>query len=307
MPFTAYLLGEIIHASGVLAVVSCGLLMSQLGPRVGRPHARQQTIAFWSLTTYVLNAVLFVLIGIELQAAVRELTGAALARGLVTVAVVATVCIVVRMVWLFATVYLIRLLDRRPSQRERRTTVRARVMQGFAGFRGAVSLAAALAVPSTLATGTDFPDRDLIIFTTAGVIAVTLAQGMAFPAVVRWARLNPDGDVDEERRRAETRAIEAALDALPHKAAELDVDPAVVDAICNELEHQLALIGTNPDDEGRAEVVRHHLRYLDLRRALIAIKRRTMIELRDEDAIDDIVLRQIQAQLDAEELRLTGS
>jgi monovalent cation/hydrogen antiporter len=201
MPFTAYLLGEIIHASGVLAVVSCGLLMSQLGPRVGRPHARQQTIAFWSLTTYVLNAALFVLIGIELQAAVRELTGAALARGLVTVAVVATVCIVVRMVWLFATVYLIRLLDRRPSQRERRTTVRARVMQGFAGFRGAVSLAAALAVPSTLATGTDFPDRDLIIFTTAGVIAVTLAQGMAFPAVVRWARLNPDGDVDEERRR----------------------------------------------------------------------------------------------------------
>jgi NhaP-type Na+/H+ or K+/H+ antiporter len=114
LPFTAYLLAELVNASGVLAVVSCGLAMTQFGPRVGRPVGRQQTVAFWSLTSYVLNAALFVLIGIELQATVRGLTSDALTRGLLAIGVVAAVLVVVRLVWLFTTVSLIRLIDRRP-------------------------------------------------------------------------------------------------------------------------------------------------------------------------------------------------
>jgi NhaP-type Na+/H+ or K+/H+ antiporter len=286
--------------------VACGLMMSQVGPRVGRALARQQTTAFWSLSTYVLNAALFVLIGVELQAAVRGLTSVALTRGLATVVVVAAVLVVVRLVWLFTTIYLIRLLDRRPSQRERRTTARARVMQSFAGFRGAVSLAAALAVPPTLASGASFPNRDLIVFVTAGVIAVTLAQGVAFPAVVRWARLPIDTQVEEERRLAEIRATEAALEALPQLAEDLEVDPAIRDETREEYERRLRVLHADPEsqDEDDAELVSRHQQYTELRQALVALKRRTIIELRDEDAIDDIVLRQLQSRLDSEDVRL---
>jgi CPA1 family monovalent cation:H+ antiporter len=191
-PFTAFLLAELIHASGVLAVVVCGLVISQAAPRVIQADARQITVAFWSLSTFLLNAALFVLVGLELQSAVRGLGSGVLARGLVAVGAVTAVIIGIRFAWIFITTYLIRLLDRRPQQRQRRVSNRARVVSGVAGFRGAVSLAAALAVPQMVASGEPFPGRDVIIFITAGVILITLVlQGLLLPSVVRWARLPP--------------------------------------------------------------------------------------------------------------------
>ncbi len=125
IPFTAFLFAEAIHASGVLAVVVCGLIMSQAGPRVGHPGARQQTEASWSLAAFVLNGALFVLVGLELQSAVRGLTSVDLARGLIAVVVVSAAVIGVRFAWVFTTTYLIRALDRRPQQRLRRVGARA--------------------------------------------------------------------------------------------------------------------------------------------------------------------------------------
>src|SRR3954452_18163189 len=185
--------GRSIHASGVLAVVVCGLIMSQAAPRVGRADTRQQATACWTLSTYLLNGALFVLVGLELQSAVRGLTSVDLTRGLLEVAVVSIVLFAVRLAFLFVTAYLIRAVDRRPSQRLRRVSHRSRVVSATAGFRGAVSLAAALAVPAVVSSGAAFPGRDTIVFVTAGVIAVTLvAQGLLLPAVVRWARLPED-------------------------------------------------------------------------------------------------------------------
>jgi monovalent cation/hydrogen antiporter len=129
-PFTAFLLAEAIHASGVLAVVVSGLIMSQAGPRVGQAGTRQQTEAFWSLSVFLLNGALFVLVGLELQAAVRGLGSGALTRGLIAVGAVSATVIGVRFVWLFTTPYLIRTLDRRPQQRLRRVGARARVVSG---------------------------------------------------------------------------------------------------------------------------------------------------------------------------------
>jgi NhaP-type Na+/H+ or K+/H+ antiporter len=252
-PFSAFLLAELVEASGVLAVVVCGLIMSQVGPRVGRADSRQLTVAFWTLSTYLLNGALFVLVGLEVQSATRGLTSIDLARGLFAVAVVSAVVIGVRFAWLFTMPYDIRALDRRPQQRLRRVGPRGRVVNGVAGFRGAVSLAAALAVPATVASGEPFPGRDLIVFVTAGVIAVTLLQGLVLPAVVRWARLPRDTSVEE-------------------------------------------------DDE---PVTRHEEQYTALRLALLARKRATVVALRDEQRIDDIVLRQFQARLDIEEVRLS--
>jgi CPA1 family monovalent cation:H+ antiporter len=178
------------------------------------------------------------------------------------------------------------------------------VVSAVAGFRGAVSLAAALAVPVFVRSGERFPGRDLIVFVTAGVIAVTLLQGLVLPAVVRWARLPRDTSVEEELRLAQTEATIAALAALPDVAAELGTDPDVVERTRREYEEHLHVVhgGIDDDDE---PITRHEEQYSDLRRALLDRKRATVLALRDEQRIDDIVLRQFQARLDIEEVRLS--
>jgi CPA1 family monovalent cation:H+ antiporter len=303
-PFTAFLLAEVAHASGVLAVVVCGLIMSQVGPRVGRADTRQQMTAFWSLATFLLNGALFVLVGMEAQSAARGLTSVDVTRGLLAVAAVSAVVVGTRFVWLFTTPYVIRALDRRPQQRLRRVGPRARILSGVAGFRGAVSLALALAVPATTSTGGAFPDRDLIVFVTAGVVAVTLLQGLLLPRVVRWARLPQDTSVDEERRLAATLAAEEALAALPKTAAELGTDPDVVERTRLEYEEHLGVLASHEEDEDEP-ARRHDQQYSQLRLALLAQKRATVVRLRDEQRIDDIVLRHFQTKLDLEEVRLT--
>jgi CPA1 family monovalent cation:H+ antiporter len=303
-PFTAFLLAEFAHASGVLAVVVCGLIMSQLAPRLTRADTRQLTTAFSVLSTYVLNGVLFVLVGLEVQSAVRGLASVDVTRGLIAVAVISVVVIGTRFVWLFTTPYVIRVLDRRPVQRLRRVGPRPRVVSGLAGFRGAVSLALALAVPATTAAGDPFPGRDQIVFVTAGVVAVTLLQGLLLPRVVRWARIPADTSVDDERHLAEVAATEAALEALPRVADDLGIDPEVVERTRLEYEEHLRVLEADGLDDDEP-VLRHERDYAALRLALLGRKRATVVRLRDERRIDDIVLRQFQTRLDIEEVRLS--
>jgi CPA1 family monovalent cation:H+ antiporter len=178
------------------------------------------------------------------------------------------------------------------------------VVSAVAGFRGAVSLAAALAVPETMASGAPFPGRDLIVFVTAGVIAVTLLQGLLLPGVVRWARLPSDNAVEEELRLAQTQATEAAMAALPDVATELGTDPEVVERTRREYAEHLHVLHGGIDDDDEL-VTRHEEQYSALRLALLARKRATVVTLRDEQRIDDIVLRQFQTRLDIEEVRLS--
>jgi Na+/H+ antiporter len=305
-PFTAFLLAESIHASGVLAVVVCGLMMSQAGPRIEHADTRQQTTAFWSLSVFLLNSALFVLVGLELQSAVRALAGTALTRGLTTVAAVSAAVIAARFAWLFTTPYLIRLLDRRPQQRQRRVGARARVVNAVAGFRGAVSLAAALAVPDTVASGAPFPGRNMIIFVTAGVIVVTLVlQGLLLATVVRWARLPPDTSAEAERHLAETLATEEALAAMPQLAATLGTDPEIADRVRREYGKHLRLLHATDDGADDEPALRYDKQYTALRLAVLARKRATVVRLRDQRRIDDSVLRQVQTGLDIEEVHLS--
>jgi monovalent cation/hydrogen antiporter len=303
-PFAAFLLAEAVNASGVLAVVVSGLVLTQAAPRVSRAATRVQTQLFWSLATFVLNAALFVLIGLEVPAAIRGLNSAGVAEGVVAVVVVVAVLLVVRYVFLVVSVYAIRLIDRRPEQRLRRVSNRSRVVSTFAGFRGAVSLAAALAVPQVTASGLPFPGRDLIVFVAAGVITVTIVvQGLVLPGVVRWAHLPGDASA-EERRFAQTRATEAAIDAMPELAADLGTPADVVERLRREFEEHRQVVGADESDE-QDQAVRHERQYTELRLAVLARKRATVVRLRDERRIDDSVLLQIQWRLDAEEIRLS--
>lgn len=304
-PFLVYLAAEAIEASGVLAVVTAGLALSQATPRRRRAATRTQSTGFWNLSTFLLNAALFVLVGLELQTATRALAGNRILGGLVLVAVISVALIVVRIAFLFAAAYTIRLVDRRPQQRLRRVSNRVRIVSGLAGFRGAVSLAAALGVPLFLASGEPFPNRDIIVFVTTGVIVVTLiVQGLLLPVVVRWAALTQDPGIAKERLLAEKTATREALESLAGVAAELGTDSAVTARLRSEYEEHLRILQAGENSTEDDDDLRRDQQYTALRLEILERKRATMVRLRNQGIIDDTVLRLLQNKLDAEEMRL---
>lgn len=160
-------------------------------------------------------------------------------------------------------------------------------------------------MPQTLASGQPFPDHDIIIFVTTGVIVVTLAQGLLLPGVVRWARLPRDTSVEQERHLAETVATQEALAEIPDLAAHLDIDREVTDQLSNEYDKHLRVLQATEPDVDDEPTLRYDQQYAALRLAVLAHKRATVVRLRDEGRIDDIVLRHVQTRLDIEEIRLT--
>jgi CPA1 family monovalent cation:H+ antiporter len=304
-PFTTYLLAESVDASGVLAVVVCGLIVSRAAPRASDAAARRLGFSFFEFATFLLNATLFLLVGLEIPTAIRGLAPSALTRAVCIVLVVCVVLVAVRIAFLFLSAYVIRALDRRPEQRLRRVSHRSRIVNGLSGFRGAVSLAVALSVPTTLDGGGPFPDRDTIVFVTAGVIVVTLVvQGALLPAVVRWARLPDDTTLQDELRLADTTATLETLDDLDALAAGLGTSDDVTDRVRHELRHHLDLLKADPDNPDHQPALRRSADYDALRLAVLTRKRTTVIRLRDGQHIDDSVLLNLQARLDAEESRL---
>ncbi|WP_369045827.1 Na+/H+ antiporter [Sinomonas sp. P10A9] len=306
-PFAAFLGAELIHASAVLAVVACGLYLSQAAPLAISAYTRQQTVAVWSLASFMLNGALFVLVGLQLPVSAAGLwasegraNGQAIGQILlVGVAVYATI-LLTRLAVLILSAYVIRAVDRRPYQRQLRTTNRARVMSTTAGFRGAVSLAVALSIPDA----GQYPQRDAIVFLTAFVVVASLVvQGLALPRVIRWARIPEDTSVTQELLLAKRTAAEEAFRALPDLARELRIDDDVLERIHAEYDEHLAAMNAGFDDSDDPAIVRTR-QYTRLRLALLGHKRATVVRLRDARTIDDTVLRIIQAQLDAEELRL---
>jgi Na+/H+ antiporter len=336
VPFVAYLLAELVGASGVLAVVVAGLAVGYASARITTAASRRQTESAWPLGSQLLNGSLFVLIGLEVQVVVRDLGIADVVRLLGVVVAVWVGLLVVRFLFQTLSVSLIRLLDRRPSQRARRMSYRARVVSAVAGFRGAVSLAIALSVPVAMENGSPFPGRDDIVFVTTGVIVLTLlVQGPLLPTVVRWARLPEDTGLDDELRLAERALTTTTVTAIPELADEHGISDEVRERVSRDYAEHLSLMEAShserraaaseartsdaaPDPCAEAAVLPHRVAIADpsplardeeyrrLRLALLDRKREVLLRLRREGAIDDSVARSVQARIDIEELRLTG-
>lgn len=325
VPFTAFLVAELVHASGVLAVVVAGLIVAYLGPRISTAASRRQAAWTWPLGSYLLNGSLFVLIGLEVQAVAHEIEPGKVGRLMLVTVAVWLVLLVTRFVFQTTSVMIIRMLDRRPSQRARRTTYRARIVSAVAGFRGAVSLAIALSVPLTTNAGEPLDGRDDIIFVTAGVIVLTLlVQGPLLPAVVRWARLPEDTTVQQELELAERAITGAALTAVKELAKDHGVSEEVGDRLTRDYfeflernnervqaRERVAVGGGGPvavvDEPAPLPSPRElDEEYSRLRLAVLERKREVLHRLRREGVLDDAVVTQVQTRLDVEELRITG-
>ncbi|MEU5908186.1 Na+/H+ antiporter [Micromonospora sp. NPDC047467] len=303
-PFAAFLLADAVHASGVLAVVVAGLVLAYAGPRVIRARSRVLAYAFWDLSTFLINGGLFVLLGTQIPRAVRGITSTSPQRALVIVVVVTSVVLGTRLLFVYLTSESAKLLRRRMTddQSAEMSGWRVGTVAGWSGFRGAVSLAAALAVPTVTVAGRPVVERDLIIFVTALVIVlIMLVQGTTLPLVVRWAGLGGDPERAEELRQARLRATEVGLDALPRVAADIGAGEDAVRRLRAEYQRHLEDV-----NEGGGDTAEERHLERQLRLGILAHKRREVTRLRDSREIDDLVLLELQAALDNEEIRLLG-
>ena len=215
LPYAVYIVAEeLLHVSGILAVVSYGLYHGWRAPRLFQEAStRLQAFSFWGVLVFVLESVLFVLVGQQLPAILEGLQQRSVAEVLLYAALVYGMVVGVRMAWFFTMPYLHSVFDRLLRNRYLRTPWQERLVMGWSGMRGAVSLAAALAIPLTTNAGGPFPGRDLILFLTFSVILATLVlQGLTLPLLIRSLRIEGD---DETGRLTELKArLKAAHAAL---------------------------------------------------------------------------------------------
>ncbi|MGB3375070.1 MAG: Na+/H+ antiporter [Microbacterium sp.] len=230
LPFTAFMLAELIHASGVLSVVVAGLIAAYLSPQVTSAASRRQAQAAWPFGVFMLNGALFVLIGLEVQWVVHQTSLQTIGwLSLATIAVWAVLLVVRFLFQLLAVPFQ---MMGATSAHPRGLRTRMQIVSTVAGMRGAVSLAIALSVPLVAPDGTALVGRDDVVFVTAGVILLSLlVQGPLLPAVVRWARYPADHGEDEEFELAERSITGAAMAALDSLAAEHGISDEVRDRV----------------------------------------------------------------------------
>jgi CPA1 family monovalent cation:H+ antiporter len=219
--------------------------------------------------------------------------------------VVAAVVIATRFIWLFTIPYLIRALDRRPSQRERRVGAGMRVVIGWSGMRGAVSLAAALAVPLTTHAGDPFPDRDLIIFLTFVVIFVTLVlQGLTLPIVIRKLGVTDDGSGDREEIKARLYATKAALRRIDELAEEDWTRDDTMERLRAQYQYRKRRFAARAgviEDDGYED---RSLAYQQILVSILSAEREALVELRNQGTISNEVMNRLIRDFDLEESRL---
>jgi CPA1 family monovalent cation:H+ antiporter len=306
--YAAYLPAERLGVSGILAVVVTGLYLGRVGPRFVAADTRVQNSGMWAVVVFVLEGLIFILTGLGLRPIVEHITAAgALEYGRDALLVSAAV-IVARFVWVYPAGYLPRILSRWHREREPAPPWKGLILVAWTGLRGADSLVLAAAIPTVVASGAPFPERDTIIAVTYGVIAITLVGlGFTLAPLVRMLGIrDPSEPERREELAARLRTSEAALKRLEELAAADWMHPESLNHTRDRYHHRTQRFrrhgaGTADDDEEAISAADRRLG-----RELLAVERSELIRLRDEGAISDGVMRLVQRELDFEELLLDG-
>ncbi|MET7398266.1 Na+/H+ antiporter [Dactylosporangium sp. NPDC005572] len=321
-PFVAYLIGEQLHVSGVLAVVVAGLIVGHNAPRAGSGASRLQTSAVWRLVDFLLEGCVFLLIGQQFPQVVRGLLQYDASTVVIAVAITVGVVLLFRPLWLMATQSLPRSLHTRlggdsdlanPTARGRRNaerlTGREVVALSWSGTRGVISLAAIFTIPLVTDSGAPFPDRDLLLFCTFVVVIITLVgQGLTFAPLVRLLGLRAN-TIDQARLRNEARAasVEAALARLDElEELEEDEDAEAIAAMRGHLHTRLARYQERIDlldtaDSPTMPVSPRYEAAVRIRHTAIDAQRAELVRWRDAGRLPDEGLRVLERELDHEE------
>ncbi len=329
-PFAAYLAAESVRLSGVLAVVAAGMYVGRNIQAIMSPASRVQTASMWTVTTYLLESLIFILVGVELPYVVRDLEPARLASLIREAGVVFACIVVVRLIWLFPSAYVGAKIGRWIGHSHRAPpTWRQVLFVGWAGVRGGDSLVIALALPLATAAGQPFPARERIIFITFVVILASLVlQAPTLRPLARALGLRADGSAEDEEAHARLASAEAglvALDGIPRDGLQY---PEVLRYLRqrhlqrarrwaadetrrfqdrpSEIDHQ-HFVSSPPSHEAGELDARRAVEYRRIRSAMIAAERRALFDLRDQAVIGDDVMTTVQHELDLEQMLLDGA
>ncbi len=303
--YFAYIPAELLHVSAVLAAVTVGVYMGAHTSELTTAQTRVQGDAVWEIVVFLLNALLFVVIGLQLPVILDELSGEPPGTLLAYGAIVSATVILVRIAWVFPATYLPRKLSRRIRERDPSPPWQYPAFISWAGMRGAVSLAAALALPLTTDAGQPFPGRDLILFLAFCVILATLVgQGLTMPLVIRVLGLEADTRVAQEEAKARIKAAEAALARLEELADEDWVREDTAERVRGLYTFRRNRFAARFDDGDDGALEERSVAYQRLLRELLDAERRALEDLRRAGHINEQVAQRVVRDLDLEDLRL---
>jgi Na+/H+ antiporter len=322
-PFVAYLaaeelphsLWELLHDlfgvpgdlyfSGVLAVVTTGLYLGRKGPYIISSGTRLQGYATWELTTFLLNGLIFILIGLQLRSVVGGLDEYTAGQIISYAILVSLTVVLVRMIWVFPATYVPRWAIRRIRERDPSPPWRSVLVIAWTGMRGVISLAAALALPFQTASGAAFPGRNLIIFLTFCVILATLVvQGLSLPVLIRALGLEDDHIGDKEETHGRIRIAEAALERLEELVDEDWVREDTAERIRGLYTYRRNRFTSRFEGSDPDGVEERSAAYQRLMVELLGAQRLSLVRMRDEGNIGDEIMHRIERDLDLEESRL---
>jgi Na+/H+ antiporter len=298
--YAAYLPAEELGLSGVIAAVTVGIYMGWYTPELTTAVQRIQGQAVWELITFLVNAGLFLLVGLQLPSVIDALSGRGAGELAGWAALTAATVIVTRLVWVFVLASIAFAREDRPKSRRL-------AIVAWSGMRGSVSLAAALAIPLSTDAGQHFPDRDLVIFLTFAVIFGTLVlQGMTLKPLIRALGVEDDGEEEREEQKARIKASEAAIGRIDELADEDWTYDDSIDRARRLYGYRRDRFRARFDDEDDGGYEERSGQYQRLARELLDAQRRELLRLRNEGRISDEVRRRVERDFDLEESRLEG-
>lgn len=314
-PYLFYLTAEQLHASGVLAVVAGGLFLSYRAHEFLTAKSHVQSGSVWSTLSFLLNGFVFLLIGLQLPVVIEGLGETSIARATLYAIIISLLTIAIRIIWVFPTAYLLRLMSSLTSKHTLRRNAKAatdwrmEILVAWAGMRGVVSLAAALAVPLLAEDGTPFPDRDLILYITFCVILVTLVlQGLSLPWLIRKLNFEPDqllGTPEQQRESMSMRLALAAREHLDHSyARECDEIPIFTRLRTSYEWTVSSAFVAGGDSEQSLEERALGFRYKHALIELIDVQKRELIIARREGCYDHHLTLEREDELNLERARL---
>jgi monovalent cation/hydrogen antiporter len=291
--YLAYLPAEAVGVSAVLAAVTAGIYLGWYTPELTNAQTRLQGFAFWTILVFILNAAVFTLVGLQLPLVIEGLEAYSTAEIVGATAAVLAAVVLVRFAWVSLV-----------AERNRHPTRHAIVIS-WAGMRGAVSLAAALAIPLETDAGSPFPDRSLIIFLTFCVVLFTLVvQGLSLPLLIRALRVEDDGAEVREEAQARKRAAQAALARLDELSGEEWVFDDTADRFRGLYEFRTRRFGERFDEGSDGSNEQRSLSFQRLRRELLDAERDAVLDLRRSGEIADDVMHRVLRDIALEEARL---
>jgi Na+/H+ antiporter len=306
VPYVAYLGAERLHVSGVLATVTAGIWIGARSSELFSASTRLTATAFWNTFVFLLNGVVFMLIGLQLPEVIRGLHEHPWGELMFHAAVIGGVVIVTRLLWVFPGAYLPRWLNARIRTREPFPPVRNVAVLGWCGMRGVVSLAAALAVPRLLPDGREFPERDLVLFFTFAVILMTLVgQGLTLPWLIRRLGVSADHTEDHAERDARRSATKAALTRIKEFAGQEKLTEEAITAVTDAYHERLHHLGDElAETFGWSPTRQRSIESRRLRREALAAEREHLIALHRQNGVSKELLHKLERELDLEEARL---